>query len=272
LQKSAITEATGKIWEDCDELKELADKGIAGFVIKKAEQHLELIKDAVKEIEDWDPEEEEDEEDDTDDDSFLAAESHAPNPNNNAEKPGDTPDKKTQEMKQVQQASLKILTRIPQSLHVVLHQRLKKGLPPDPTTAHRLILDKLLTNMEQTSTCVDDVAERMYTHDALGAILTMEKVRGLVIEIVESVLNGWDSLPAPTSSASTAAEARKKPSKQGEGREVGGRSPDAHRETAAAAAAADAKAATTTETKEDRYVKRALEWIKGVGMRTDVGR
>lgn len=278
-QKSEVTATTGKVWADCDELKELAEGGIAGLVVMKAEQHLELIKDAVKEIEEWDPEDDDDGDYDDDDDGnnddnkekdgFHFNDdkpTQSENESDECEKSGPLQGNKPgQDMREIKTSILRILTRIPQSLHVVIHQRLKKGLPlllppfqqqpPPPAAATTAslqprpviaILDSVLTKMGQTSTCVDDVAERLYTHDALGALLTAEKARSCVVEIVEAVLVGWDS------------NLRVKAGAESEG---GG---------AAAAAAAAAAQSTApagvgrSETKEDRYIKRALDWIKSI--------
>lgn len=230
-QKSGVTEATGKIWEDCDELFQLADGGIASFAVKKAEQYLELIKDAVKEIEEWDPEDDDDDYDSLFDDN----QAETPPTEDTHEKPTTPPSSTPHDIAQIKLSTLKILNRLPQSLHVVIHQRLKQGLPPTPFGLPQqiLILDNITSKMEQTSTCIDDVAERLYTHDALGAMLTVEKARACVVEIVEGVMvAGWDDASAVVV--------------------------DGHEE-------GTKKDMTRVETKEDRYVKRALEWVKSAG-------
>ena len=226
-QQNEVTAATGKIWEDCDQLRKLADDGIAGFVVKKAEQHLELIKDAVKELEEWDPEDDEDEDGFSDDQNAPAP------PNDDHQKSSWPPntEQPDQEIISVKSSALQVLTRLPQSLHVVIQQRLKRGLPPHPTRGQRLILDRLLTKMGQASTCIDDVAERLYTHDALGAILTAERARTLTVEIVEAVSEGWDA-------------------------------PSVGDMGAAAAAGEDTITTRQPSTKQDRYIARALAWIK----------
>jgi Grap2 and cyclin-D-interacting len=252
-RKSAVTEQTGKIWEDCDELKKLADDGIAGFVVKKAEQYLELIKDAVKEIEEWDPEGDDDEDDD-DDAFFIDDQTTFPQVSNNQEEQSNPPPTSTdkssiQEITLVKTTLVKTLHRIPQSLHVVIAQRLKKGLPllplaQPPTAAtlkHLHTLDHLLTQFSQTSTCIDDVAVRLYTHDALGALLTAEKARTCVVDIVTAVLEGW---------MGEEGEPLSGPAERDDGKEdeVGGGGGGVRRK----------------ETKEDRYIARALAWINAV--------
>ena len=242
--KNDVTAATGKIWDDCDELKKLADDGIAGFVVKKAEQYLDLIKDAVKEIEEWDPEDDDDDDDNEEHGFFNDKQDTPPSPPKDPPEmsPISTPSSQpTQDLNKLRSAVLKTLTRIPQSLHVVIAQRLKKGLPPSSPSPinpkHLLILDTLLSQISQTSTCIDDVAERLYTHDALGAILTVETARAYVVEIVESVRRGWH-VKLTRASVGDVDGAR---AEGGGGEE---------------------------ETKEDRYIARALEWIQSVSTTT----
>ena len=273
-RKSAVTEQTGKIWEDCDEMKKLADDGIAGFVVKKAEQYLELIKDAVKEIEEWDPEADDDDDDD-EDAFFIDDQTTKPQPSNNQEHqptpPPTSSDKSSiQEITLVKSTLLKTLHRIPQSLHVVIAQRLKKGLPllalAQPTTAttattqkHLHTLDHLLTQFSQTSTCIDDVAARLYTHDALGALLTAEKARTYVVDIVTAVLEGWmgEEGTLPTSQAELLDRKEDEGGGRGSSSEGGG--------GAGGAGAGGAGAGERRkETKEDRYIARSLAWINAV--------
>ncbi len=123
---------------------------------------------------------------------------------------------------------------------MVIAQRLKKGLtlpsttdPPTPTSSRQIhILDSLLSRISQTSTCIDDAAERLYTHDALGAILTVEKARACVVEVVESVREGWHVKPTPTPGTVDTVD----------------------------------KERSGETTKEDRYIARALAWIRDVSM------
>ena len=59
--------STGVIWEACDGVVELKKLGIAGLLIRKADEYRDLLKDALGELQEW-GEEESDGEDDTVDD------------------------------------------------------------------------------------------------------------------------------------------------------------------------------------------------------------
>lgn len=52
--------STGVLWAKCDEMVTLATNGIVSLAAQKAEEYHSLLKDAIDELEQWDPEEEED--------------------------------------------------------------------------------------------------------------------------------------------------------------------------------------------------------------------
>jgi hypothetical protein len=52
---------TGVVWQACDELMDLQNLGIAGLVVKKAEQYRDTLKDALEELEEWGEETSDDE-------------------------------------------------------------------------------------------------------------------------------------------------------------------------------------------------------------------
>lgn len=59
-RKNELMQATGKTWEACDAVVELAAGGVVGLVIRRARSHLELLKDGIRELEEWEPEEDDD--------------------------------------------------------------------------------------------------------------------------------------------------------------------------------------------------------------------
>jgi Grap2 and cyclin-D-interacting len=193
-QKSAVTEATGKIWEDCDGLKALADNGVEGFALKKATQYLDLIKDAVKEIEEWDPDEvdgdddfgvDEEDEDEDEDNTTPPSSTKAKNttkaeqdPNKAEQETEEQVDKPavTSKIHQIHQTTLKILTPIPPTFQTFITRTFHPNARV-PTTSTPILsptspavstiptsnLDTLLTTLQKTSDCIDEVAERLYS-------------------------------------------------------------------------------------------------------------
>lgn len=59
-QSRDILASTGVLWAGCDDIVTLANNGIISLAIQKAEEYHSLLKDAIEELEQWDPEEEED--------------------------------------------------------------------------------------------------------------------------------------------------------------------------------------------------------------------
>lgn len=184
--KQSFTEATGRVWENCDAVIKLVTDDVPGFVVRKADQWLALMKDAVQELQEWDPEEDVDDifgdaaSDDEDDQSSFT-------------------DKKNDQDQAtiaagVKEQSLKVLSRIPQSVHVVIKQRLAK-IPPtttDQITVERKgILDIILKKMRLISECIDESAEALYMGNAELCLKKSGEARALTIEVVNIVLLPW---------------------------------------------------------------------------------
>lgn len=52
-EKADVLAATGLVWETCDALVKLCDGGIAGLVVRKAEEWRSVLLDAVEELKEW---------------------------------------------------------------------------------------------------------------------------------------------------------------------------------------------------------------------------
>ena len=211
-QKREFTEATGRVWDDCDKLAPLAKEGVPGYVVRKSKQWLDLMKDAVKELEEWDPEENFD-----DDDPF--GERLSDDEGDDESDDADDGDRAAISAG-VKEQALKVLHRIPQSIHVVIKQRLEKidlTIQP-PLPEHMMHLDTILKRSRHISELIDESAEGMYLGDLELCLKKAGEARATTIEVVESVIQPL--LQAPST--------------------------------------------TTAESKEDKYVKRALEWIQQV--------
>ena len=211
--KKTVTESTGRVWEDCDLIARLAEEGISGFAVRKARQWLELMKDAVKEFEDWDPNEEVDE-----NDLFGDVGSDDGDDEEDGSK-GSDGDRATISAG-VKDQALRVLRRIPQSVHVVVKQRLEKIPAFDPmlenTRAWKERLNLVLKRTREVSECIDESAEAMYMGDLEMCLKKAGEARALTIEVVDAVITPWES-------------------------KEGGE-----------------------ESREDKYVKKALEWIQQV--------
>ena len=216
-KKKEITEATGRVWEICDEITTFSDGGLTGFVVRKAKQWLELMKDAVKELTEWDPEEEVDE-----DDIFGDAQSDGEGPNDPDESEDQGASDRPTISAGVKDQALKVLSRIPQSVHVVIKQRLEKLKPTlngDLSSTTRWVLDKQLVRIRNISELIDESAEGMYMGNLELCLKKAGEARAETIEVVQSVLQPFEEI--------------------------------AHH-------------SLEEESREDKYVQRALEWIRQV--------
>lgn len=188
--KQAVTEATGRAWEICDSLINFCNDGVPGFIVKKVDQWLDLMKDAVQELQEWDPEEE-------DDDIFGDASS------DDGDVAPDSADTKNEEEAKLaadmKDQVLKVLTRIPQSIHVVVKQRLTKLPPALISDGRRLeqkhieVINKIVKHARTVSELIDESAEALYMANPKLCSKKAGEARALTIEIVESVVPPWQS-------------------------------------------------------------------------------
>ncbi|KAL9126690.1 MAG: hypothetical protein Q9217_004301 [Psora testacea] len=62
----ATLASTGRLWEECDKLIHLADKGLVDLVGEQVGGDCALLEDAIVELNEWDPDENDDDDDDDD--------------------------------------------------------------------------------------------------------------------------------------------------------------------------------------------------------------
>lgn len=191
--KAAVTEAVGRVWESCDALVTLAANGVAGFVVRKAEMWLALIKDAVQEIQDWDPE---NEEDGGGADIFADISSADLEDRDGEAAPPAKAD--TAASLQAKFTALKTLQRVPQSVHVVIKQRLQKLQRDTLAPTQRGTIDIVLDRLKTVSETIDETAESLYIGDLQGCEELVREVWGMTVEVVDAVIQSWDSCAGET--------------------------------------------------------------------------
>lgn len=214
--KEAVTEATGRVWDSCDALVRVADDGVGTFVAREAEQFLALVKDAVKELEEWEPGEDEDgfqeliesdeEENEAEADEHVDGEQHAA-------------------LNKCKEEVLAVLRRIPMTLHVIIKNRLQKGLPVEFEKQHVEKLNTVLEQYKRISDTVDEAAGTLYEGDMKQSLRHVQDAKQMTVDVAESLLHPWTFA-----------------GNQGQ-----------------------LNSAANGPSKEDRYVQKALEWIKAAG-------
>lgn len=195
--------ATGTVWEACDAVIELKKLGIAGLVIKKADQYRALLKDALEELQEW-AEEESDEEDtgegsadEMDDaqaavDDIFGSQRHIP---------ADDPDKIRPRL----DSSLKRLRTLILMYQAVVKRRFKT-LPPLPhpesppsskekqTEASNIVtrLDEALEVMKKIPDIMDELASSFYELDTAEIDKRMDQCFFTGFAAAEVLVKNWE--------------------------------------------------------------------------------
>jgi hypothetical protein len=178
--KEEATALTGRVWEACDALISLADLGIIGFITQKAEEYHALVKDAISELEDWDPEEDDGEEkyvfgdtvpsswtgddDDAEDEAIKDPEINIPH---------------------TRTAIVKLL-RTTHLIYPATKKRRLKTFPSSatasPTAQQSARLDTLMSSLKSLPDSIDELAESLYERNAPGITACVSKIRDLAQE------------------------------------------------------------------------------------------
>lgn len=173
-----VLATTGVLWESCDKLVELASSGLVSLAVQKADSYHALIKDAIIELEDWNPNElEDDSEDDSDDDSLqeqlgrthikadgLASAISDQHTNDTAPLPSTT----TTHLQSLSLSHLRLL----RLLYPALRKRRLATFPPIigatpisftfPTAPQLQRMDILIHHLKQFSEEADEIAGALY--------------------------------------------------------------------------------------------------------------
>ncbi|KAI4202040.1 MAG: hypothetical protein LQ350_002828 [Teloschistes chrysophthalmus] len=208
-QREEILKRTGQAWQTCDRLIKVAGMGIVGLAVEKAEAYHALVKDAVEELEVWDP-------DDEDMDPFGGSSDSGSNSDGKESIPavvnGGMPIKENPEnepsaldslqitdMHDVKGSTLKTLKLIHMIFPAVSKRRISK-FPPFtrtdsvsslPPTAQTEILDQLMQDVRQFSEETDEIAAAMYGRDSADIERKIKILKTLATRSIEGVKNNW---------------------------------------------------------------------------------
>ncbi|KAI9373960.1 hypothetical protein BJX61DRAFT_351457 [Aspergillus egyptiacus] len=188
--KDTVTVATGRVWDACDVLVDVATKGVVGFVVRRAEEYRDLVKDAVEEIEGWDPDEDDDFFDDLleDDGDEAGGESNDDNDE----------DGQSATLNARKKDALRILKPIAQIYPAIILNRLKKAPSPPPAPSVRT-LEALMKNLQQIPDYIDEVAGALYEADLEKFMRQLGKTGICARKAVELVALPWDAKQSPGS-------------------------------------------------------------------------
>lgn len=184
-EKDAITLATGRVWDTCDSVVSLSNNGVVGFITHRVEQWRDLVRDAVEELENWDPEEDDDFFDDImgdekDDDEHAGSDEDSDK------------DKDVAAMQEQKKTTLRFLKPIAQIYPAIITHRLKSAKDaPLSSVANVARLEKLIVNLQNIPDQVDEVAGALYEEDVDRSVEFLQKTHEHASQAVESVTAPW---------------------------------------------------------------------------------
>lgn len=190
-QSDSTLASTGQVWSACDELMKLATLGAVGIICRKAEEHRQLLRDAIEELKEYSEEADEGYSDDevTDQDSDVQ---FGP-----SKIPADRPELRTQV-----QTSVKKLGLLDVAMKAVAKRRLKSfpfgtsgeqarnetvGSKQDPVEQLNTVMDCLKQLPEQ----VDELAGKFYEFDEAGAEKQLQFCCATLTKAMDLVKDGW---------------------------------------------------------------------------------
>ena len=197
--------STGVIWEVCDTFVALGSDGLVDVAIKKADAYHALIKDAIAELEEWNPDEEED-------DMFSSTSSSKSESNQDAdiertaESPPTTamnamtltPPATPTPIRQMYDQTLSTLRMI-RLLYPAFRKRRVQTFPSInmstdqlPTSWQIYAFDNLMKSLRTFSETADELAGSLYSQDEEQASGGLEFIKILAFECIQDADLNWD--------------------------------------------------------------------------------
>lgn len=180
--------ATGQLWQTCDDMAKVASSGLSTLAIEKLDTYHSLLKDAIAELEEWDPDE------DTETDSNPDSE-HPPTPSSSTTRP-------PSQISHLLTLALRLLRHI-RLLYPALRKRRIKPFPPlslpsdstaasPPTPSQIHSLDALLTSIGAFSSEADEIAGALYAGDEKEVLRRLNSLREQAYSCIQDVTDSWN--------------------------------------------------------------------------------
>ncbi|OJJ46364.1 hypothetical protein ASPZODRAFT_66117 [Penicilliopsis zonata CBS 506.65] len=199
ITKPDLTLSTGRVWDACDRLNDLVAKGVVGFVIRRVEEWRDLVRDAMEEIEEWDPEEGDDFFDD-----LIGEEGKADEDQQNDDDGDDDDDQDTAALLAHKKATLRFLKPVVQMYSVVVVNRLRitGGISLEPSE-NIAKLESLMANLQSIPDQVDEAAGALYEDNTDGLIRHMKQVKSHAANAVDILVSPWSTKKDARAKSST---------------------------------------------------------------------
>ncbi|KAL2699034.1 hypothetical protein AAEP93_010422 [Penicillium crustosum] len=185
-EKDSVMLATGRVWDACDATTDVANKGVVGFVMRRVEQWRDLVRDAVEEIEDWDPEEG----DDGFFDDILGDEGKGGDDGDEDDDEND--EEETAALEEHKKSTLRFLKPIAQAYPAIINNRLKNaGNAPLASPSGVKKLESLMLNLQAIPDDLDEAAGALYEANFETSAEYLRKTRKCATQAVELVASPW---------------------------------------------------------------------------------
>lgn len=180
-EKDTVTVTTGRVWDSCNSLSDIATKGVIGFVIRRVEEWRDLVEDAVKEVEEWDPDE--------DDDGFfddILGESK-PEDGAGGDSDSDEEEKDTAASHAHKKSTLRVLKPVTKVFPAILTNRLKNaGTAPSSASGIKR-LEMLMADLHSIPENIDEVAGALYDEELDKSSQYLETTKDCAARAVEGM-------------------------------------------------------------------------------------
>ncbi|CRG92765.1 hypothetical protein PISL3812_09832 [Talaromyces islandicus] len=184
--KDVITSRTGRVWDSCDTVIDLVAKGVVGFVAGRVQQWHDLIKDAISELEEWDPE------DDTDFDDLLGSdEDEEDDDKDEDQEPTQEEKKEIDALQKQKKSTLRAIKPIAQIYPAIVSNRLKKGGLTASSTAQIQKLESLSSDLQSIPGHVDEAAGSLYEGSVTDSVRYLRLAKTTAERAVQLVSLPW---------------------------------------------------------------------------------
>lgn len=184
-EKDVLTSQTGRIWDVCDTITTLISQGVVGHVAKRVQQWHDLVKDAISELEEWDPEDE----DDGGFDELKDSDDDDEDENQNSE--NDDDEKDVEALQEQKKSLLRALKPIAQVYPAIVSNRVKKGGLTANSPQQIAKLELLTSNLQSIPDHVDEAAGSLYEHNLDECVKYLKLAKTTAESAIDMVVFPW---------------------------------------------------------------------------------
>lgn len=189
--------STGVLWAECDKMVALGSEGLTKLAAERVEEYHSLLKDAIAELEEWDP----DQDSESDTDSLASSKG----PTSSATRPENPSLEQSLQglsispITALRKRTLATLRIIRMLYPALIKRRVLTFLNIDhtssadglPTSSQILKMDQLVDYTKQFTEEADEVAGALYAGDEEEVRDRLAKLAGMSKKCVEGVRIGW---------------------------------------------------------------------------------